>query len=212
MVMRLSDILLPIIIVLFMFASVVSYTWRAGTFSEKNIIHMQEVAKQHTLDITTDFVLTDHNSNVFKFNDIKDKYKLIMFGFSRCPDVCPTELQTVTNALNDMALDDVKMIIPMFITLDPKHDTVKVLKNFHKNFHPNIFMLTGTSSEIEKVKNDFSAFSTETVDEDKNFLIDHSSIIYLFDKENRYIDFFTQHTTGSEMSKKLEQFISTLDK
>ena len=136
------------------------------------------------------FILTDQHGKVFDSKKVNLK-KLLYFGYTYCPDICPLDLLKISKIFeNNPNLK--KEIKPLFITVDPERDTIKKLKIFMENFDKSISALTGTNQEVKNVLRKFKIYvkmnKSSPVDDD--YLIDHSSLIFLLDKNDRYIKFF----------------------
>ena len=136
------------------------------------------------------FILTDQNGKIFDSSKVNLK-KLIYFGYTYCPDVCPFDLLKISKIFeNNPNLK--KEIKPIFITVDPERDTIKELKIFMENFDQSFIALTGTNEDIKKVLKKFKIYVkiNKSNPIDKDYLIDHSSLIFLLDKNDSYIKFF----------------------
>ena len=96
------------------------------------------------------FELVNHKGETVSDTDYRGSYLLVMFGFTNCPDVCPTELQLITEALGVLG-PTAKKVQPLMITMDPERDTVEVLADYVSNFHPSIVALTGSVEQIKAV-------------------------------------------------------------
>lgn len=153
------------------------------------------------------FPLTDQFGNRRSSEDFKGKIMLVYFGYSFCPDICPMGLQNISQALTLLGRDR-DQIVPLFITIDPKRDTSKHLAIYASNFHPGFVMLTGTLDEIEKVKKDFRVYAAPANDgpqlNNSDYLIDHTTLVYVLDKKGAYVDSFA-HNTPPEMIVKTVQ-------
>ena len=97
------------------------------------------------------FTLLDQSGQILTEKDLKGSYSLIYFGYTFCPDVCPTGLQVMSNAMDQLQTEMQRKIKPVFITIDPERDTVDQLKSYLGNFHPRIMSLTGTEKQIAEV-------------------------------------------------------------
>ncbi|MDA7948055.1 MAG: SCO family protein, partial [Hyphomicrobiaceae bacterium] len=93
------------------------------------------------------FTLTDHNGRRVTEKDFSGKHILVFFGYTFCPDICPAELQVMSAALDALG-GKAKEVTPVFITVDPKRDTVEQMKSYVENFHPSLVGLTGSAEEI----------------------------------------------------------------
>ncbi|MCB1530846.1 MAG: SCO family protein [Rhodospirillales bacterium] len=146
------------------------------------------------------FSLTDHNGKPVTDRDFSGQYRLIYFGFTFCPAICPTELQKISGAL-DLLGERSKKIRPLFITVDPERDTADVMKNYVRLFHPDLVGLTGTAAQIEAVKKSYKVYSKKVRDPDMNdYTVDHSSFIYFMDPEDRLLSIFTTKDTSGTIA------------
>lgn len=147
------------------------------------------------------FTLTDHNGNEFSSDLMKGRLSLVYFGFTFCPDICPTSLQKLTNVLT--ILDKYQIdVLPIFITVDPSRDTKELLKEYLGHFHPKFIGLTGTEKDINKVADLYKVFYARAEGADKagdKYMIDHSSFVYLMDKNGKYLKHFYMATKAEEI-------------
>ena len=130
------------------------------------------------------FTLTNQDGKKVGWNDFQGKYRLVYFGYTYCPDVCPVDLQHITQAFakfEKMAPDRAAKVQPIFITVDPERDTPAVLKTYVAAFHPRLIGLTGTNEEIAKVEKDFVVIANrEDSKGASDYLVSHSRTPYLF--------------------------------
>ncbi len=128
------------------------------------------------------FALTNQDGKAVTWDSFKGKFRLVYFGYTYCPDVCPFDLQKITKAFATFEKQDparAAKIQPIFITLDPQRDTVPVIKNYVAAFHPRLIGLTGTPDQIAKVAKDFAVVYTRE-GTGKDYLVSHSRTPYLF--------------------------------
>jgi len=134
-------------------------------------------------------------------------YPLIAFGFTSCPDVCPTELQNITEALDLLGIEGAK-IQPLFITVDPERDTPSVIKNYIRNFHPRLHGLSGTPEEIAATAKAFRVYyqkvPTSTPDV---YMMDHSTVIYFMDPQGQLLAHFGPKTSPKDMADTLKSYL-----
>lgn len=146
------------------------------------------------------FTLKDHTGTVRTEKDYQGKLMLIYFGYSFCPDVCPTALQVMSVALQNLG-GKADPVIPIFITVDPERDTTKHLSDYVKNFHARMVGLTGSADQIKQAAKVYRVYYRKAEpaagDPPKDYLMDHSSVVYLMDREGRYVTHFT-HRSSSE--------------
>lgn len=145
-----------------------------------------------------DFRLIDQEGVEFSSEKLKGNFSLIYFGFTYCPDICPTSLHKISEVMS--ALDKYKIpVIPIFITIDPKRDTPSLLKEYLKHFHPKYIALTGTEKQIKDVAEKFKVFYAKVDGDNNNYMIDHSSFVYLMDKDGQYVKHFYLNTPPQEI-------------
>jgi cytochrome oxidase Cu insertion factor (SCO1/SenC/PrrC family) len=155
------------------------------------------------------FALVDHKGQQRTDEDFRGKYMLIYFGYIYCPDVCPTALQVMTQAVGLLAPETQKKITPIFITIDPERDTVKQLNAYVDNFHPSMVGLTGTAEQIAKTARAYRVYygrAKNTKKETTDYLMDHSSIVFLINSDGKYVTHFTHATPPEKMAEKLKKF------
>jgi cytochrome oxidase Cu insertion factor (SCO1/SenC/PrrC family) len=155
------------------------------------------------------FNLTDQTGRKVTDKDFLGKYMLVFFGYTYCPDLCPTELQVMSAALDNLGAkaDDIQ---PIFITFDPQRDTPEVLKQYISNFHPRFVGLTGTPEEIAVAAKAYRVFynKLENTSGPDTYLMDHSTITYLMDKQGKFLKHFSYSTDAAALSQALEKAIA----
>lgn len=149
-----------------------------------------------------EFILKDHNNEIFNSESLKGKLSLIYFGFSYCPDICPTSLNKLSNVLE--TLDKYKIDVnAIFITIDPSRDTSELLKSYLSHFHNKIIGLTGTEDEIKLVADKFKVYYAKAYSKDDkgddNYMLDHTSFLYLMDENGKYLKHFYFNSTPDEI-------------
>jgi protein SCO1/2 len=155
------------------------------------------------------FSLTDHTGRKMTDKDFLGKYMLVFFGYTYCPDLCPTELQVMSAALDKLGAkaDDIQ---PIFITFDPQRDTPEVLKQYVTNFHPRLIGLTGTPEEIAVAAKAYRVYYSklENSSGPDTYLMDHSTITYLMDKQGKFLKHFSYSTDAAALAQALEKAIA----
>jgi protein SCO1/2 len=150
------------------------------------------------------FQLTDHTGKAVTDQDFLGQNLLIYFGFTYCPDVCPTELAKIAAAV-DLLPEDAN-VTPVFITIDPERDGVEEVKAYAEAFHPKMVGLTGTLEQIRAVAKAYRVYYAKATGSDAtDYLMDHSSIIYFMGKDGKYIAHFTINTTPEEMAERIRE-------
>ena len=145
------------------------------------------------------FTLTDQHGAKRRDSDFKGQFMLVYFGYTFCPDVCPTELNQMSLALDELGKDAEK-VRPIFITVDPARDTPPRLKEYAENFHPRLVALTGDAQAIKNVAKAYRVYYARSAGSESKteYLMDHSSIIYLLGPNGRYLTHFNR---GVELEK-----------
>jgi protein SCO1/2 len=136
------------------------------------------------------FTLINQDNKLVSDTDFAGKYLLVYFGYTSCPDMCPTGLQSMSRAL-DLLKKDADKVQPLFITVDPARDTPARLKEYDSSFHPKIVGLTGTPQQIASVAKEYQVYY-EKGEGDQDYEVDHSSLIYLIDPKGSLITTFDE--------------------
>ena len=148
-------------------------------------------------DIGGPFTLVDHTGRTVTSEDFSGRYRLVYFGYTFCPDVCPTALQTMMSAYAQLSPKTQAKVVPLFITVDPQRDTVERMQGYIAAFHPALIGLSGTVEQTTAAAKAYKAYFAKVKQEDdKPYLMDHSSIIYLMDPEGRYHAHFGHGTSA----------------
>jgi protein SCO1/2 len=146
------------------------------------------------------FQLTDQSGKVRSERDFRGKLMLVYFGFTYCPDICPTDLQAIGLAMDKLGADadDVQ---PLFITVDPGRDTREHLADYVAMFHPRLIGLTGSAEEVQNAADAYRVYY-KRVDFDKSdgyYTVDHSAFTYLMDRDGKYLGFFPPGTSAEKI-------------
>ncbi|KTW28660.1 uncharacterized protein T551_02510 [Pneumocystis jirovecii RU7] len=154
------------------------------------------------------FELIDHEGRNVTNSDFLGKYILIYFGFTRCPDICPDELDKMAEIINRVN-NKRKVLTPIFITCDPNRDTPSQIKEYLREFHPQIIGLTGTYESIKAVCKAYRVyFSTPpNVKPGDDYLVDHSIFFYLMDPNGQFQEIFGRHYTAEQIATKILQHV-----
>ena len=132
---------------------------------------------------------------------------LIYFGYTFCPDACPTALNNMSVALKDLG-PDAQKIQPLFITVDPKRDTPQAMRDYLKAFDPRIVGLSGSLAQIDGVAKAYHVYVARQKGDGDDYLVDHSAFFYVMDGQGRFINVVPGDATGDEMAKKLRTMMS----
>ena len=144
-------------------------------------------AGQRPLPIAAmDFRLTDHEGNDVSPETLVGRPTMAFFGFTFCPDVCPTTLSDISGWLDAMG-EDAQRLNVIFITVDPERDTVEAMAEYVRNFHPAIRGWTGTPEQISRAVDGFRAMYRKATTDSGDYTMNHTASIFLFDAEGQFI-------------------------
>ena len=197
-----KEVLFISFIIIFIFISI--YTFINKDFFSNNLV--QVIERQDSLP-GGHFVLKDQNNQIFD-SAASQKLMLIYFGFTYCPDVCPTTLIKVSDII-DRLKEDSKEINSIFITVDPERDTPEILSDYVSAFHQDIIGLTGTKSEIEKVTEDWGVYyQKEIIDGEEDYTMNHLDIIFLANANGEFIDYFPPKIQSVLIVEKIKNILN----
>src|SRR5947207_12106952 len=153
------------------------------------------------------FRLTDQNGKPVSDADLKGKWQLLFFGYTHCPDACPTALNEIALALDQLGAkrDAVEVV---FITVDPERDTPEVLKSYVASFDAPIIALTGAPEAVAQAAKAYRVYYAKHPRPDGEYDMDHSAVIYLMNPEGRFTASFTPDSTAEAIAQRLQKLIS----
>jgi len=150
------------------------------------------------------FTLTDQTGKQRSDTDFRGKLMIVYFGYTYCPDVCPTDLMAITQALEALG-PAAEGVQPVFITIDPERDT-KLLTDYVAAFHRSLVGLTGPPDEIRKVAKSYKAFYVKVQNErSRDYSIDHAGVIYLIGRNGEYLGFMPPQTNPDRLTEVLRK-------
>ena len=197
-----KEVLFISFIIIFIFISI--YSFINKDFFPNNLV--QVIESQDSLP-GGHFVLKDQNNQIFD-SAASQKLMLIYFGFTYCPDVCPTTLIKVSDII-DRLKEDSKEINSIFITVDPERDTPEILSDYVSAFHKDIIGLTGTKNEIDKVAEDWGVYyQKEILDGEEDYTMNHLDIIFLANANGEFIDYFPPKIQSVLIVEKIRNIIN----
>jgi len=158
-----------------------------------------------SVDVGGPFTLTDQTGRQVTERDLLGHFVLLYFGYTYCPDVCPTELGSIAAALDELG-DDALAVMPVMITIDPERDTPEVLAQYVPMFHERLIGLTGTAEQIKQVASAYRVFYQRVDDPNYGqYLMDHTSFIYLLDPTGKVVTMLRYGTPPDEIVKIVRQ-------
>jgi cytochrome oxidase Cu insertion factor (SCO1/SenC/PrrC family) len=152
------------------------------------------------------FRLIDQNGKSVSDADFRGRYMLIYFGYSFCPDVCPTTLGVMAQAMDKLG-GEAHRVVPIFITIDPERDTPNVLTDYMKAFGPEFVGLTGSEAAIKDVEKKYRVYAAKKPLENGNYGMDHSSVIYLMGPDGKLVSFHDEAISPDDLAKELRDKI-----
>jgi cytochrome oxidase Cu insertion factor (SCO1/SenC/PrrC family) len=132
------------------------------------------------------FTLTDQHGERVTEQDFAGRFMLIYFGYTFCPDICPTSLTVMAAAIDELPQAQAEQVVPVFITVDPARDTVEQLAAYAPLFHPRLVALTGSEEEVREAARAYRVYYHVPEEEGDTYLVDHSSFVYLMGPDGSY--------------------------
>ena len=152
------------------------------------------------------FTLTSQDGTKISDKDLQGRPFLVFFGFTHCPDVCPTALFEVTQVFSKLGPN--AKISALFITVDPERDTPAVMKDYVSNFDPRIKGVSGDRADLEKVYAAYRVYAKKIpAEKGDDYSMDHTAIIYLMDKQGRFVNAFNMKQSPEDAAKELAKYL-----
>jgi len=152
------------------------------------------------------FQLTDQAGQTVTEKDLKGRPTLIFFGFTHCPDVCPTSLFEISEVLKAMG-EDADRINAYFVSVDPERDTAAAMKEYLASFDPHLKGLTGNAEAVAKVISGFRVYARKVPLKDGDYTMDHTALIYLMDRDGKFVSPFNLKRTPEEAAADLKRYL-----
>ena len=194
---------LAVLVGVFVIVAVAALAWR------QYMAPLDVSPAARTAKIGGPFSLVDHHGKSLTEADFRDRYMLVYFGYTFCPDVCPTSLTAMADALNILG-SEADDVVPVFITVDPERDTPEHLNMYVGHFHPRLVGLTGSAEQVKaaaKVYRVYFAKAREDGADADEYLMDHTSIVYLMGPDGEFRAHFTHETDAEAMAKRIREFL-----
>ena len=152
------------------------------------------------------FQLTDQAGRTVTENNMKGRPTLIFFGYTHCPDVCPTSLFEMSEVLRAMG-KDADRVNAYFISVDPERDTTAAIKDYLSSFDPHLEGLTGSPEEVAKVISAYRVFARKVPTKDGDYTMDHTALIYLMDRDGKFVSPFNLKRTPEQAAADLRRYL-----
>jgi cytochrome oxidase Cu insertion factor (SCO1/SenC/PrrC family) len=157
------------------------------------------------------FELVDQHGATRTDDDFRGAYMLMYFGFTYCPDTCPTTLLKITNALEDFAAlapTKAERVVPVFISVDPERDTPEALRSYAESFHPRLVALTGAPRELLRLGRAYAVFFAKVpTGEPGDYLMDHTGFVYLIGPDGKYLEHFESEASVGDLVVALQRHV-----
>ena len=152
------------------------------------------------------FHLTDHNGRPITDQDMKGRPFLVFFGFTHCPDVCPTTLFEVSEILRALGSDG-ERVRALFVTVDPERDTPEKLKDYLSSFDPRLIGVTGDEAAIKAMEKTYRVYAKKVPLDAGGYTMDHTAIVYLMDKDGRFVAPMNMKLRPAEAAADLRRYL-----
>lgn len=149
--------------------------------------------------------LVAQNGRVLTNQDLAGRPYLVFFGYTHCPDFCPTALFDISAVFKELGPD--RKIAALFVTVDPARDTPDVLKTYLENFDPRIIGLTGSPSQIKATAEKFKVYAKKVPGGNGDYTVDHTGVVYLMDKQGRFVTAFNLAKPPKQAARELERYL-----
>jgi len=154
------------------------------------------------------FHLVDQSGKPFTDANLKGKWHLVFFGYTHCPDVCPTTLNDLSLAFDKLSKQQRGDVDVVFVTVDPERDTPQVLKEYVGSFDAPITALTGTADEIKQAATAYRVYYAKHPRNDGGYDMDHSAVVYVMDPQGRFTATITPDEAEDAIAAKLQKLVS----
>jgi len=152
------------------------------------------------------FQLTDQSGDTVTEKDLQGRPTLIFFGFTHCPDICPTSLFEISEVLRAMG-EDADRVNAYFISVDPDRDTASAMKDYLSSFDPHLKGLTGDPAAVQKVLTEYRVYAKKVPLKDGDYTMDHTALIYLMDRDGRFVAPFNVNRKPEEAAADLKRYL-----
>ena len=152
------------------------------------------------------FQLTDQSGQVVTEKNLKGRPTLIFFGFTHCPDVCPTALFEISEVLRAMGKDADK-VNAFFVSVDPERDTQAAMKDYLSSFDPHLKGLTGNAEQVAKVLTAYRVYAKKVPLKDGDYTMDHTALVYLMDRDGNFVAPFNMKRKPEEAAAELKRHL-----
>lgn len=182
------------------------YTEKQQKRRQQRVEQLQQVAVGRG-----NFSLLDHRGHRRNKQDFLGSWLLLYFGFTHCPDICPDELDKLSVVVAALDRDtSLPPVQPIFITVDPERDDVEALARYVQDFHPRLLGLTGTPQEVKEAGQDYRVYASPgPKDQDGDYIVDHTILIYLVSPDGLFVDYYNRMKTQDQITDSVRNHMRT---
>ena len=155
------------------------------------------------------FSLVDQDGHAVTDKTYAGRWRLMYFGYTFCPDVCPVDVQKIAQGMKAFAAADptrAAKVVPVFVTVDPDRDTASVVRTFVRAFSPDMVGLTGTAAQAAAMRKAFRVYAAKA-GTGRDYLVDHTAVIYLMDPDNRPVSFLDHGATPAQIAAEVATYV-----
>ncbi|XP_068787218.1 protein SCO2 homolog, mitochondrial, partial [Struthio camelus] len=184
---------------------------RAQKEQQRKLRRLQELKK---LSIGQgNFQLLDHTGRPRTKADFLGQWVLLYFGFTHCPDICPDELEKLSRVVELLDQDPaLPRVQPVFVTVDPERDDVAAVARYVRDFHPRLLGLTGSPEQVREAGKAYRVYySAGPKDEDNDYIVDHTVIIYLLSPDGLFLDYYNRSKTDTKIAQSVRHHMETYE-
>lgn len=154
------------------------------------------------------FTLVDQAGRTVTDADYHGRMMLVFFGYTFCPDVCPTSLATVAQAYENLTAEERTQVVPIFVTIDPQRDTPARMAEYVANFSPALVGLTGSPEQVAAAAGAYHVYVHKGEGSATDYTVDHSAVLYLMDKQGRFVGHFDPSATAEQITGDLRRLLA----
>eukprot|EP01038_Epipyxis_sp_PR26KG_P006113 gene6113-8428_t len=188
-------------------------------FNEQKEVKIRSISSEQTSvgkpSLGGPWILVDQDGKIVSDESFHGQFCLLYFGFTYCPDICPSELVKIGKVIAELEKRGLPKIQPIFISVDPNRDTVSQLKHYSQDFHRDIIYLTGTREQIARATKAYRVYfskANENLTDEDDYLVDHSIVLYLIAPDGSFLDFFTQRMQVGDIVERIKKQMNLLSK
>eukprot|EP01080_Neovahlkampfia_damariscottae_P005103 gene5103-8701_t len=193
------------------FAGLYFWDWDQKRIEKQQVRNTSTSSKGSSLVGGTFTLVETKTGKPITDTEFRGKFMFVYFGFTACPDICPTELNKMTSALKKLPKEILEYVQPIFITCDPARDSRDAIEKYLKDYHPNFIGLTGTPEQIRHASKKYRVYYSGPIKEftftDEDYQVDHSIFEYFMDPSGRLVEFFSRTASDDEIVSKMTKEI-----